>query len=244
MKKIYTLSLMLLLGATSMFAQKSTDVKFVKVNFVENGDVTEIVKTGDVEDGAVINVSTINDDGIDPFISTGLGVENTTDGGKRVQIEYEILKLDNGGVQCCFNTCTLNRAVGLYYTPMLSSSGNRINMPVVKKHEVNDLAGEWFFTGDGVATVKFTIKIGTKNTSKTDSEGEVYDVIAEGPSVTVNFLKGDAATGIDATTSDNTVKTEYYDLSGRKVAAPSHGVYVKKQQLSDGTVKTSKVTLK
>ncbi len=241
MKKFYTLSLMFLLGAASIMAQKNTDVKFVTIQLDDN---EEIVKTGDVEDGAVIYVSTITDDGFnDAYISTGLGVENTTDNGKRVQIDYEILKLDNGGVQCCFNTCNKNYDLGTFYTPLLSASGNRVNLPVVRKHEVNDLAGEWIYDGDGVATVKFTIKIGTKNTSKTDKEGDVYDVV-EGPSVTVNFLKGAAAAGIDATTTGDVVKTTYFDLSGRKVSAPSHGVYVKKQQLSDGSVKTSKVTVK
>ena len=239
MKKFYILSLMLLLGATSMMAQKNTDVQFVTIQF---DDDENIVKTGDVKDGAVIYVSTITDDGfVEPFISTGLGVENTTDIGKRVQIDYEILKLDNGGVQCCFSTCGLNKALGTFYTPMLSASGNRVNLPVVKKHEVKDLSGEWFFDGDGVATVKFTVKIGTKN-SKEDGEGDVYDV-EEGPSVTVNFLKGEAA-GIAAAKATEAVNTTYFDLSGRKVSAPSHGIYVKKTQSADGSVKTSKVAVK
>ena len=240
MKKFYSIAFALLLGATSMFAQKNTDVRFVTI---ESAGDDEIIKTGNVEDGAVINVSTITDDGFqDPFISTGLGVENTTDNGKRVQIDYEILKLDNGGVQCCFSTCGLNKALGIYYTPMLSASGNRVGLPVVKKHEVQDLAGEWFYTGDGAAMVKFTIKIGTRNEAKTDAEGDVYDVV-EGPSVTVNFLKG-AASGINSTVAASATKTVYYDLTGRKVASPAQSVYVRKQTLSDGTVKTSKVMVK
>lgn len=171
MKKFYSIAFALFLGATSMFAQKNTDVRFVTID-------EDINKTGEVEDGAVISVSTITDNGFqDPFISTGLGVENTTDNSKRVQVDYEILKLDNGGVQCCFSTCSLNKVLGTFYTPELSKSGNRINLPVVKSHEVQDLAGEWFFGGDGTATVKFTIKVGTKNTSKTDAEGVVYDVV-------------------------------------------------------------------
>lgn len=235
MKKFYSITFALLLGATSLFAQKNTDVRFVTID-------EDINKTGEVEDGAVISVSTITDDGFqDPFISTGLGVENTTDNSKRVQVDYEILKLDNGGVQCCFSTCSLNKVLGTFYTPELSKSGNRINLPVVKSHEVQDLAGEWFFGGDGTATVKFTIKVGTKNTSKTDAEGVVYDVV-EGPSVTVNFFKG--AAGINSTVAATSVQTTYFDLTGRKVASPSQGVYVQKQVLSDGTVKTAKVLLK
>ncbi len=239
MKKFYTLSLMLLLGAASLMAQKNTDVKFVTIQMDDNDD---IVKTGDVEDGAVINASTITDDGFyDAYISTGLGVENTTESGKRVQIDYEILKLDNGSVQCCFSTCSSNGALGTFYTPLLSKSGNRVNLPVVKRNSVMDLAGEWFYAGDGTATVKFTIKIGTKNEAKTDAEGDVYDVV-DGPSVTVNFRKGVA--GINSAIAATSAQTVYYDLTGRKVASPSHGVYVQKQLLSDGTVKTSKVMVK
>lgn len=71
MKKFYSIAFALLLGATSIFAQKNTDVRFVTI---ESAGDDEIIKTGDVEDGAVINVSTITDDGFqDPFISTGLG---------------------------------------------------------------------------------------------------------------------------------------------------------------------------
>lgn len=238
MKKIYTLSLMLFLGAASMFAQKNTDVKFITID--EDGN-----KTGEVADGAVIYVTTITDNGLtDPYISAGLAIENTTTQGKRVQISYSLTAIDNGYVQCCFPpSCTNGDVIGKYYVPELSkTTNNSINLPVLKKGDTQDVSAEWIFEKDGTATATFTVWIGTKNESKTDKEGDVYDV-AEGPSVTVNFLKG-AAAGIDATTSDNTVKTEYYDLSGRKVAAPSHGVYVKKQQLSDGTVKTSKVTLK
>ncbi len=241
MKKFFTLSLMLLLGAASMMAQKNTDVQFVTVKL----EGEDIVKTGDVADGAEIYVSTITEsDGfLDAYIGTGLGVENTTDNGKRVQVDYEILKLDNGGVQCCFSTCKTYDALGTYYTPLLSQSGNRVNLPVVKKHEVADLAGEWFYGGDGIAIVKFTAMIGTRNESKEDAEGDVYDVV-EGPSVTVHFLKGEAAAGINATESTDAVKTTYFDLSGRKVSAPVHGVYVKKTQSADGSIKTSKVAVK
>lgn len=241
MKKFYTLSLMLLLGATSMMAQKNTDVQFVTIQ----ADGEDFVKTGDVADGAEIYVTTITEsDGfLDAYIGTGLGVENTTDKGKRVQIDYEILKLDNGSVQCCFSTCRTYDALGTYYTPLLSASGNRVNLPVVKKHEVMDLAGEWFYSGDGIATVKFTAMIGTKNETKEDAQGDVYDVV-EGPSVTVHFLKGKAATGINATEETDDVKTTYFDLSGRKVSAPSHGVYVMKTQCTDGSIKTSKVAVK
>ena len=235
MKKLYAIAFALFLGAASMWAQNNSGVRFVTVSL----DNEEVVKTGDVEDGAVINANTVTDDGFDdPFISTGLGIENTSDKGKRVQVKYEILKLDNGAVQCCFSTCKDNNALGTYYTPMLSQSGNYINLPVVKKGEVKDLAGEWKYTGTGAAVVKFTILMGTKNSSKTDAEGTVYDV-EEGQSVTVNFLNGVSA--IASVNAKEAVKTTYYDLAGRKVAVPSKGIYVQKQLLTDGTVVAKKI---
>ena len=241
MKKFYSIAFALLLSATSLFAQKNTDVRFVTI--VSDGD-DNITKTGEVEDGAVINATTITDDGFQgAFISAGLGVENTTDNGKRVQIAYKVTTLDNGYVQSCFqSSCTNGEAVGQYYVPILSKSNNHVNLPVLRKSEIKDIATEWKFLKDGKATVTLTILIGTKNESKTDAEGEVYDVV-EGPSVTVNFLKG-AAAGINSTIAASAAKTVYYDLTGRKVASPDHGVYVQKQTLSDGTVKTSKVMVK
>ena len=236
MKKIYSIALSLFLGASSMMAQTG-DVHFVTID-------ADVNKTGDVADGAEITVNTVTDDGFgSQFISTGLGVENTSDTGKRVQIVYDVLTLDNGAVQCCFSTCKSNNAVGTYYTPMLSSSGNSINLPVVKKNGgVNDLAGEWFFTADGKAKVKFTIKIGTENTSKSDPEGKVYDVV-DGPSVTVNFVKGNVS-GISAATVDDAVATTWYDMAGRKVSSPVKGIYMQKTVKADGTALVKKVAVK
>lgn len=238
MKKFYILSLMLLLGAASMMAQKNTDVKFVTID--EEGN-----KTGEVADGAVINASAIGSDGFDSFVTAGLALENTTESAKRVQISYNLTAIEegNGYVQCCYLTaCTNGKTVGMYYVPMLSASNNHVNLPVLRKNDIQDISAEWLYLKDGKVTATFTVWVGTKNESKEDGEGDVYDVV-EGPSVTVNFLKGEAA-GINAATTSESVNTTYFDLSGRKVSAPSHGVYVKKTQCADGSVKTSKVTVK
>lgn len=237
MKKFYILSLMFLLGAASMFAQKCDFVNFVTVD--ENGN-----KTGELKDGDVINVSTITeDDFAGSFISAGLGIENITTSSKRVQISYKVTSIDNGYIQCCFPpSCTNGEATGLYYVPQLSQSGNHVNLPVLKKDKTQDIAAEWFFLKEGKATATFTVWVGIRNQSKSDAEGDVFDV-QEGPSVTVNFLRGTAA-GINAAVASNAVKTAYYDLSGRKVTSPVHGMYIQKQVLSDGTVKTRKMTVK
>jgi len=235
-KRIYSLAFCLAMGVASLFAQKNTDLQFVTID--EDGN-----ETGVVEDGATIDASTlVEDDFQGNFISAGLGVKNTTDSGKRVQIDYELLSLDNGGITCCFSTCATYKAKGTYYSPLLSKSGNRVNLLVVKKNSVSDLAGEWFYAAKGKATVKFTIMVGTANSSRTDSEGIVYDVV-EGPSVTVNFLNG-VASGINNIKADDVLSTSYIDLTGRKVAKPTQGIYVKQTLLKNGQVKKTKVVIK
>lgn len=236
MKRIYSLAFCLAMGVTTLFAQKNTDLQFVTID--EDGN-----ETGVVEDGATIDASTVvEDDFQGNFISAGLGVKNTTASGKRVQIDYELLDIDNGEITCCFSTCANYKAKGTYYSPLLSKSGNRVNLPVVRKNSVSDLAGEWFYASKGKATVKFTIKVGTANSTKTDSEGDVYDVV-EGPSVTVNFLNG-VPSGINNIKADDVVSTSYVDLAGRKVVNPSNGIYVKQTLLMNGQVKNTKVVIK
>ena len=54
-------------------------------------------------------------------------------------------------------------------------------------------------------------------------------------------LKG--ATGIDSLSKDaKVVETEYFDLTGRRVAKAANGIFIKVEKLNDGTTRTSKVT--
>lgn len=238
MKKCYLLTCMLLMGALGVFAQNSDVVKFVTINKVDGN----IIRTGDVADGATVNVSevVVDDDGFNPpFISTGLGIENVTDSGKRIQIKYEVLDIDNGMVQCCLGSCTTATAVGTNYVPTLSNAGNHVYLHVLKKHEISDLSAEWIFAEDGKCTVRFTVLVGTKREGKTEADGsQIYDV-TNGPSVTVNFLRG--ASGITDTKLNAESTLAYYDLSGRLVQTPSKGVYVVKSRTANGELKTRKV---
>jgi hypothetical protein len=54
----------------------------------------------------------------------------------------------------------------------------------------------------------------------------------------------DEELGISSTTGKSSVnRVEYYDLAGRRVSSPAHGVYVKRIVMADGTVETSKVAV-
>lgn len=65
--------------------------------------------------------------------------------------------------------------------------------------------------------------------------------------VTLNLETGEVtvSAGIDSVVaSSEVVKTEYFDLSGRKVSNPANGIFVKRSTLSDGSVVTKKIALK
>ena len=237
MKKFYLAAIALMAGVSSMFAQTETGIHFVTID--ENG-----AKIADVADGATINVSDITvDDFQGNYISSGLGVENTSDSGKRLQLMYMVESMPSGKMQACvFGSCTTATAESaVYYAPALSSTGHHISLSVLKSGRVQDLAAEWFPGGEGSATATFTILVGTKTGETEDTGEEIYDVV-EGPSVTVNFLNG--VSGISDVFSADVVSTEYFDMTGRKVSAPSHGVYIVRTRTAAGKVATAKMAVK
>ena len=67
-----------------------------------------------------------------------------------------------------------------------------------------------------------------------------------GDVLNANRCKVTGATAISTVngTSDTVVKTEYFDLAGRKVLLPANGIYVKSQQMKNGQTVTTKVVIK
>ena len=238
MKKLYSLALAILFGIAPAMAQDDYGVHFISIDENQN-------KIGNIADGSTITVSKITDNGLDdPFISAGVGAENTSNGFIRLQVKYDVLQFAPTRVQCCaFGACTASEGLGTYYVPVLNSSGQHINLNGLRAGRTTDLAAEWFPTVDGTTTIKITLLIGTKNGDYDYDGNDTYDV-KEGPSITVNFVKGND-TGINSTSTDdaNTAKT-YFDTTGRKVSNPTKGVYVEKKQTKDGSVSTRKVVIK
>ena len=70
MKRFYTLALGLMMGATTLFAQKTTDLQFVTIT----GERDEAVETGTVKDGAAIDATEETPTGI----TSGIAVKNVT----------------------------------------------------------------------------------------------------------------------------------------------------------------------
>ncbi len=239
MKRFYMAAVTLFAGVASLFAQSDLGIHFVTVS-TEGED---IVKVADVAAGSTINVSELTDDGFqDPFISAGLGVENTSSGGKRLQLKYEVKSISSGMAQACvFSSCTSTSETGINYVPKLSAAGNHISLGVLKSGAVQDLAAEWFPAGEGSATMTLTLLVGTKTGNQETTGEDIYDV-QEGPSVTVNFLNG--VTGIADVTTSAVTATEYYDMTGRKVSAPAHGIYIARQHTAGGKSVSRKVAVK
>ena len=209
------------MGATTLFAQKTTDLQFVTIT----GEGDDAVETGTVKDGAVIEVSEIRDFYDD--IYAGLALKNVSGSAQKVMLGFEILEMDNGNLTCCFKVCIPYPKLGKYYQPDLAMDGEYIketSFYVLKSGIIKDLAAEWKQKGKGKCVVKFTAYKGEVDEEVSDSEWKAYNLV-EGPSVTVNFLNGVPSSINNIENKD--VDNNYYDLAGRKVAKPTKGIYVK-----------------
>lgn len=217
MKRFYTLALGLMMGATTLFAQKTTDLQFVTIN-------EDNVETGVVKDGAAIDATEETFSGI----TSGLALKNVTGSAQKVVVKFELVELDNGSFSCCFGgQCNPYKDLGTYYKPTLVYDGEYLmakSFCVCKANEFVDLDSHWEPKSKGKCVVKFTAYKGEIDEEISDSEWQAYNLV-EGPSVTVNFLNGVPSSISNIENKD--VDNNYYDLAGRKVAKPTKGIYVK-----------------
>lgn len=222
MKRFYTLALGLMMGATTLFAQKTTDLQFVTIT----GEGDEAVETGTIKDGAVIDATEETFQGI----ASGVALKNVSGSAQKVVIKFELVELDNGSFSCCFGgNCNPYKELGTYYKPELIYDGEYISSEtflksVCKANEIMDIESHWESKSKGKCVVKFTAYKGVVDEEISDSEWQAYYLV-EGPSVTVNFLNGVPSSISNIENKD--VDNNYYDLAGRKVAKPTKGIYVK-----------------
>ena len=222
MKRFYTLALGLMMGATTLFAQKTTDLQFVTIT----GERDEAVETGTIKDGAVIDATEETFQGI----ASGVALKNVSGSAQKVVIKFELVELDNGSFSCCFGgNCNPYKELGTYYKPELIYDGEYISSKtflesVCKANEIMDIESHWEPKSKGKCVVKFTAYKGVVDEEISDSEWQAYYLV-EGPSVTVNFLNGVPSSISNIENKD--VDNNYYDLAGRKVAKPTKGIYVK-----------------
>lgn len=210
------------MGATTLFAQKTTDLQFVTIT----GERDEAVETGTVKDGAAIDATEETFQGI----ASGVALKNVSGSAQKVVIKFELVELDNGSFSCCFGgNCNPYKELGTYYKPELIYDGEYISSKtflesVCKANEIMDIESHWEPKSKGKCVVKFTAYKGVVDEEISDSEWQAYYLV-EGPSVTVNFLNGVPSSISNIENKD--VDNNYYDLAGRKVAKPTKGIYVK-----------------
>ena len=168
MRKIFTLLFGLSMLAWPAMAQ---DVDESYVFMDEEGNI--------IENGATVvrNVVEAYDE-VSEVIYSGISVLNL--GGLSsdyLKMHYDIQRLDNGSYQICFpSTCNMKTEVGVYETGIGQLMG-----------DLQDIQSEWFPIADGECVVTLRIEVFTKQGLFPPS----YVHKADGPTLTLRFVKGD-----------------------------------------------------
>ena len=168
MRKIFTLLFGLSMLAWPAMAQ---DVDESYVFMDEEGNI--------IENGATVvrNVVEAYDE-VSEVIYSGISVLNL--GGLSsdyLKMHYDIQRLDNGIYQICFpSTCNMKTEVGVYETGIGQLMG-----------DLQDIQSEWFPIADGECVVTLRIEVFTKQGLFPPS----YVHKADGPTMTLRFVKGD-----------------------------------------------------
>lgn len=170
-----------------------------------------------IEDGATVNgeVEYIDMGAYGGIyqVSSGLYVKNNSSEAVGVSVAFEITRLDNGSFMCCFpGTCSAQTSVGSYETP---------KGVLLASEEPYPFNTEWMpesTTSYGESSATFRLML------REAKGGEAGDVIAQGPSVTVNFVFDEESAGITGVeTIEDNEPVGYYTLDGQKLSAPRKG---------------------
>lgn len=223
MKKALFFAAALTVCSSAAFAQPETDRSMI---FIDS-------KTGEeITDGSIVNRTEVEELQGSPAIFAGVSVKNITNEKALASAYLDIQALpEYSAVQICFpEVCQMRFDIETCETPK----------GVFEAGVVKDMQTEWIPEAEGAygtCTVSYQLKFYDLNSF--DQAFKAY-----GPKITINYIYTDA-TGIDENLADKKLTSlTYYDLSGRKVSNPQHGVYVKKLVYADGTSRTEKVTIR
>lgn len=199
MKKISTLTMLLLVGALSALAQTTNIFRFVDAN----GNT--------VPDGTELTITQTEDDGWGGvMMKTGLRIKSSQSGKSYGSMVYEILEIDNGAFQVCFpSNCTQSEEIGTTETP-------------AGEVTTEDIQAEWMPEAYGTAKVTLQPK-----TYKYNSVTEKMTFVADGPKITLNFVYADPS-GVTPPTADDAQETACYTLDGRQISQQQKGVNIVK----------------
>ena len=184
------------------------------------------------------------------FISSGLFVKNTSGDALQTYLDINIETMPFGAHNICYKgSCLTQNATGEYTYPasVLSSKGNIMNVSGLAKDEAASLMAEWICGAkEGKTIIKYTVHACQKDGTETviiagrPTPKPIYKVV-ESKTVTVNYLYDPTGAGIDGVKADKAVRTEYLDITGKRIQEPANGLYIKKSTMSDGTVITRKI---
>ena len=245
MKKLYTIMAAMLLCAANLSAQENGYVQFVEKNAA--GEYVALA------DGATVTRTTLVEDEMgmgDYLISSGLFVKNISGDALQTYIDINIETMPFGAHNICYKgACLTQNATGEYTYPasVLSSKGNIMNVTGLAKDEIQDLLAEWICGAkEGKTIIKYTVHACQQDGTELvfiagkPSSKPIYKVV-ESKTVTVNYLYDPTGAGIDGVKADKAVRTEYLDITGKRIQEPANGLYIKKSTMSDGTVITRKI---
>ena len=215
MKKIFTLSLSLLLSLSAAAQATDTSVQFSD----KDGNI--------IADGTTLTINHFEEDPFfgDILMPSGLFLKNTTSSSVRVSAEYTISTLSSGKFQICFpQNCVTQNRIGTY----ASEQGD------IVAGALRDMQTEWLPTETGTCNVSMKIV-----TYKQNAITKAWVKKGDGPSVQLNFAYDPASiSGVVANKSISSV--QYFTLDGRRIASPKKGVFVVKTKYADGSEKQTK----
>lgn len=217
MKKIFTLCLGLI-AVLAVQAQDDFPLQFAD----KDGNI--------IVDGTTINLTeVIIDDFGGIMMPTNLYVKNITEQSVQGGGRYTIQSIGNGTFQTCFPTnCIQKSAKGTYDT----ESGT-FDAGILKYMNT-----EWLPVAEGKAVVDYQLL-----TFRQNPITKKWMVDGEGPKVTLSFDYNTAS--VSGVKNDKNVSSVvYYDMQGRYVSKPTHGVYVKKIFYTDGSQSSKKHMVK
>ncbi len=222
MRKIRTLVLVAVASLCgTAYAQVDNSLQFED----KNGNV--------IPDGSTITIDEVEfvDDGMDGYyqINSGLFVRNNKAEKVGAGLVYTISRIDNGTLNSCYP------AVCPVPAPSAPGTYSAARNGVLEPNELKNFQTEWILAGkdafgECTATFKLEVREYSLNGIGVPTPGEL---IAYGPSVTINFVNKSSAGINDTSTSESKTIVARYTADGRKLDAPAKGLNIVKY--SDGT---------
>ena len=207
MKKFFTFLFGLSMAVLPLVTHaQEVDLSFVFVD--EDGEM--------IEDGATLVRNTVEyDELLGEVIYSGVSVLNlSAEATDYIKMYYLIEQIDNGSYQICFpTTCNSQTVEGLYETS-----------PGPLMGDIQDIMSEWFPTADGTCIVTLSIEV-LARTGFLPPYTYVHK--ADGPSITLKFIKGNAPQPIKGDVNgDGEVTVSDINFIISRILSPSEDMLV------------------